>query len=85
MFKRNRILSRLHDKREGKVYFIISGAKVNERKWWKDKLDAQEVKVLETHLDKCIERIENDERRSQQAKQKHIKAATLWWETYEVG
>ncbi len=80
--KRNQRLQELHDKKEGRVYFIISAAKKTDREWWQRKLSAEEIILLTVPLEICIERINNDGRRTQQVKDTHIQAAKKWWNSY---
>ena len=81
--KRNQILEQLgKQKRYEQVYFIISGAKKEERQWWSNKLGAK-ITIIDTPADECIKRIEADERRTGQEKRDHIGAVKRWWMAYE--
>ena len=83
--ERNSRLMQLHRKTTGFVYFIISGAKRSEREWWRDRLQAQRVVVIEVSEYECKRRIEQDSRRPELARKLHIMAAANWWQRYERG
>lgn len=64
-----------------KTWLIVSAPKAADRRQWQKKLNA-EVIVLETSLNECTKRINNDDRRPTHIKRQHIEAANKWWSNY---
>ena len=53
-------------------YLILTGMKDSQRKWWVQKLMPKTVRIMDTSIDECVNRIMNDERRSMSVKQQQI-------------
>lgn len=79
IMERNRLLDGLS--RPGcdiaKCWLIVTGEKVSQRLWWKQKLNAELV-VMSTPKEECRRRIEDDGRRPAQVKSRHLQSLAAW-------
>lgn len=80
---RNELLYSLSkEKKYDKAWFIVRGAKYQDRQFWKEKLgDNAKVIMIHATLEQCIERIRRDERRSHQ----DVSHVHKWFKEFEPG
>lgn len=80
LYKRNEMLTDLGRHRGYKhVYFITMGSTAEERNFWCSNLRTKDVVLLDPGKDECIKRIQNDSRRSEEAKRNHVAAVHDWY------
>jgi 5-methylcytosine-specific restriction protein A len=77
--ERNRMLAELPSK--GHVWFILSGARADDRRKWQERLGA-EVVVMEVSPSVCKDRIMADDRRPELVKRTHVDVVDRWWARY---
>ena len=63
------------------AWLITTAAKKEHRIWWKDKLKATKVIVLDTSKEKCIQRVMQDKDRESN-RYSFIGLINRWWENY---
>lgn len=79
--KRNEMLYALA-KKPVRAWFIVSSPINNERKWWANKLGTEDVRLLDTQLDVCLERIKAS--RTGAHLEDSIHAAKKWWAEHRM-
>lgn len=79
--KRNQLLNALADTPR-RAWFIVSSPINSERDWWARKLGTTDVRLLDTPIDVCIERINAS--RHGEHKTDSLMAARKWWAEYEM-
>jgi shikimate kinase len=84
LLERNRILRSLaDDDQHDRAWFIVGAPEHEERELWKRKLSA-DVVLLDTPLDVCIQRINNDPSRVKHRLAMH-RYARSWWQRHTRG
>ena len=83
MRERNRIIASLAKRTKGRAWLIVGAPVGTERRKWQELLRA-DVVVLEADASLCEQRIKADERRSETAAKRHIRAALHWWHQYSM-
>lgn len=78
--ERNRQLAALAEARpEHVAWLIVSGAGLAAREWWRRKLGAAELVLLDVPAAECRRRVLADARRPEPARQAHLRAIDAWW------
>lgn len=87
LHERNATLGRLADEafahRYGRAWLIVSEPLGKWRRWWRNKLTAAEVVVLETAPATCLQRVADDPDRATKA-QLYESAINQWWSRYST-
>lgn len=79
LFKRNAMLGRLCQAKSGRAWFIVGEPKAEGRQWWRAKLGASDVVVIETSEAQCIANAVTDSNRNQK---QTADAIVDWWFRY---
>ena len=80
LYERNRRLAKLAGAAAATVaWVIVSAPSAALREWWRAKLDATSLHVLDVSEAECARRIGNDDTRSKAAKARQLAAAADWW------
>ena len=79
---RNRMIRALHtNTTHSEAWLVITAPTIKQRNIFSG-LNPCEVIIMETHIDVCLQRIQDDERRIH-LRHKHVEVAKNWWETYQ--